>query len=234
MKTKLAFKAVLLAAMMFCSVFPRLQTRAAGNEVLPVFSDFVAAVTNGQPDVIRGIYVQGEFAFKVVQQPVDQPGLVVAQEGVVTQFEAASLNNVIGLLAHNNLAGAYFSDLRVGQEIRIVYGDSRIEYFQVSSIARVKAEQPENPYGTFLDWKSNTRYNAEDIFNIFYKGSYHLTLQTCILRDGIASWGRLFVTALPLSILAPASLEKPERMGFQKKAELPLSWENSINSYPFH
>jgi hypothetical protein len=35
------------------------------------------------------------------------------------------------------------------------------------------------------------------MFKRVYFGDRHLTFQTCIAKDGEASWGRLFVIAVP-------------------------------------
>jgi hypothetical protein len=178
---------------------PRMPVSAAGLGTLPTFADFVRLVTDGQPDIVRGVYVPGVMAFPVLQQTAGDPAMVISQDGVITQFGAAATNHVIGLLAHNNLAGAVFSNLKIGQEIRIIYGDGRVEHFIVATISSFKANDPENPYSTFSDWKSDITYSAQDIFKMFYMGERHVTFQTCILKDGVPSWGRLFVMAVPVS-----------------------------------
>jgi hypothetical protein len=35
------------------------------------------------------------------------------------------------------------------------------------------------------------------MFDRAYLGDHHLTLQTCIAAEGISSWGRLFIIAVP-------------------------------------
>jgi hypothetical protein len=197
MKNIKLIKALIGIFLLLCLTVPSNPANAANGSTLPSFTEFVGQVFNGQPDVIRGVYVAGVLALQVVQQPVNDPGKVIAEQGVATQFRAASENKNIGLLAHNNLAGAVFSKLKVGQEVGIIYGNGRVDYFIVNHLASYQALQPDSQTGDFVDQESNLTYSAGQIFNMFYTGAEHVTFQTCILKDGIASWGRLFVTAIP-------------------------------------
>ena len=98
--------------------------------------------------MIQGVYVPGTLALRVMQQPAAEPESVPAMDGVATQFSPAVQSRVIGLLAHNDLAGASFSSLRIGQEVRIVYGDGRVEYYQVKwykDCSKGVHVQPKNP-----------------------------------------------------------------------------------------
>ena len=202
MRTKFAFKPfVLFIIFSFNLIIPVRPARAAPEPVLPTFSDFVVAVTNGQAGVIRGVYVPGVLAYRVVQQPVDKPVYVSPIQDIVTQFGLAAQNNVIGLLAHNHLAGATFSSLFVGQEVRIVYGDGKVTYYMINQITRFQALQPESIYSNFLDLSSNITYTYQEIFAMFYQNSGQVVFQTCIMADGEASWGRLFVTATPAFLI---------------------------------
>ena len=199
MKTKNSFKAIVLVVLLVGLLVPFLPVSAAEKVQLPAFTDFVTSVTNGQATIVRGVYVPGVMAYRVVTQSSDNPGYVSQAEGVVTQFGMAVQYKVIGLLAHNYLAGASFSNLSVGQEIRIIFGDGRVVYYTVNRVARFQALQPISGYSNFVDLSSNVTYTAQDIFTKFYQGGDHVTFQTCILRDGNSSWGRLFVTAVPSS-----------------------------------
>ena len=51
---------------------------------------------------------------------------------------------------------------------------------------------------------------------MFYDGDAHVTFQTCILQDGNSSWGRLFVTAIPVS---PIYLRGFQALTLQTKRE---------------
>ena len=145
---------------------------------LSAYSDFVLAVIDGQAKVVRGVYVPGTLALRVMQQPVGDPGSVLPLDGVATQFRVAAQNHVIGLLAHNNLAGAFYSNLRIGQEVRIVYGDGRVEYYEGNRLACLQALQPGSQNENYVDLRSNVTVSAQDIFAIFYEGNAHVTFQT--------------------------------------------------------
>jgi hypothetical protein len=104
----------------------------------------------------------------------------------------------VGLLAHNYLAGQYFTQLKIGQIIRVVYGDGKIENFIVTEIARYQAISPNSPYSDFTNLATGERSNVESVFKKAYAGPHHLTLQTCIAKDNELSWGRLFIIAEPM------------------------------------
>jgi hypothetical protein len=199
MKNNHLHKTLLVFALLICLVIPSLSASAAEGAVLPIFSSFVVAVSDGQAKVVRGVYVPGTLALRVMQQPADDPELVFRADGVATQFRMAASNHVIGLLAHNNLAGASFSGLKIGQEVRIIYGDGRVDYYTVDRLARFRVLQHGSQAEDYLDLSSNISYTAQAIFTMFYAGAAHVTFQTCIFQDGSFSWGRLFVTALPVS-----------------------------------
>jgi hypothetical protein len=203
MKNNRLLKILVVFSVLICQVVPWSSTSAADNAILPSFTDFVASVTNGQAGVVRGVYVPGVLALRVLQQPAGDPASVLQLDGVATQFSVAAQFHVTGLLAHNNLAGITFSRLRIGQEVRLVYGDSRVEYYMVNRLARFQALQPDIRDGHYLDLKSNITFTTQDIFSEFYNGNVHVTFQTCILQDGNSSWGRLFVTAIPILTMNP-------------------------------
>jgi len=60
-----------------------------------------------------------------------------------------------------------------------------------------QALQPNSPWSSFRGLNDNTTLNAEQMFKRVYAGDRHLTFQTCIQAEGILSWGRLFVVAVP-------------------------------------
>lgn len=163
---------------------------------LPSFNSFVESVSNGKPG-IRGVYIPEVMAFSVIQQPKDQPGFVSAIPGVVTQFEMASSMGTIGLLAHNFLAGSYFDDTKLGDLISVVHGTGEVEQYKITSILEYQALEPNNVRTAFLDLKGQNQISADELFKMVYSGKPHLTLQTCIAKGQILSWGRLFVIAEP-------------------------------------
>jgi hypothetical protein len=165
---------------------------------LPNLNTFIETVTDGNASVLRGVYVPDVMALSVVQQPVGYPGYVSTEESVATQFGIATEVGNIGLLAHNTHAGSFFSNIKPGDRIILVYGDGHIESFMANSIQRYQALNPLSPYSEFKNLETQTTFTAEQLFNNVYRGEYHLTLQTCIENNGNSSWGRLFIMATPV------------------------------------
>jgi len=163
----------------------------------PEFADFRRLVQNGEANVLRGVYVEDVLALPVVQQPADEPYYVSNHEGETTQFSMPARYGNIGLLAHNTLSGKFFSQLVTGQEVRLVYGDGRVEYFVVKDILRFQALEPENVSSSFRNLDRQETLSAGEVFQRAYVGKRHLVFQTCIQANGNASWGRLFVVAEP-------------------------------------
>jgi hypothetical protein len=174
-------------------------TQAIGNNdgTLPSFADFSRAVQNGDANVLRGVYVPEVLALPVVQQPVDRPYYVSSHNGEATQFAMVSQYGNIGLLAHNTLSGKLFPRLSIGLQVRLVYGDGRVEEFVVASVLRFSASEPESVSSSFHNLDRNETLSAGEMFSRAYVGERHLVFQTCIAANGNASWGRLFIVALP-------------------------------------
>lgn len=172
---------------------------------IPTLPAFSQTVQNGQKNTIRGIYVDEVLALPVVQQPQSNPGFVSSKDNIVTQFRMASKYGNIGLLAHNHLAGRFFSYLTIGQEIELVYGDGRVETFIVTEVLAYQALSPNSPYSSFKNLENGTTLNATQMFKRVYFGDRHVTLQTCIKANGQASWGRLFIIAYPKEDIASSS-----------------------------
>ena len=164
---------------------------------LPNFSEFSQLVQNGEADVLRGVYVANTLALPVIQQPSGNPGYVSNYEGQLTQFSMASQFGNLGLLAHNHLAGKSFSQLAVGQEVRLVYGNGNVEYFVITEILGYQALQPTSVQSAFRDLATDETITAEQLFKRVYTGDRHVTFQTCIEQNGNLSWGRLFIVATP-------------------------------------
>jgi len=184
----------------FISLFYRpINTQALSNAAsLPTFSEFSKSIQNGDAKALRGVYVADVFALPIVHQPVNNPAFVSTNEDVITQFGMPSQYGNVGFLAHNHLSGKFFTDLRVGQEVRLVYGDGKIEVFVISEVLHYQALQPTSPYSSFRNIdKEEPTLTAEQMFKRAYFGDRHVTFQTCINAYGNASWGRLFVIAMP-------------------------------------
>lgn len=178
----------------------------------PSLPEFIQSVRDGTPGVLRGVYIQGVMAYAVVQQPMGNPGYVAITEDTVTQFSIASEVGNIGLLAHNYLAGANFSNVTTGNIITLVYGDGITQSFIVESVHQYQALSPLSPYSDFKNLQTGDVLNVEQLFTQVYRGDFHLTLQTCIEKDGDLSWGRLFIVAVPLHM---DHLDSPADTGTQ-------------------
>jgi hypothetical protein len=174
-------------------------TQAIGYtaHVLPSFANFSQSLQNGETNVLRGVYVRNVLALPVVQQPTNDPYYVSNLNGEVTQFSIASQYGNIGLLAHNHLSGRFFSDLAIGQEVRLLYGDGKVEYFVITEILSFQALEPESITSSFRSLNGTEVLSSGDMFNRAYVGEQRVVFQTCIEVNGNPSWGRLFVIAVP-------------------------------------
>jgi len=168
-----------------------------GGSSLPDFVEFLKTVQNNDANTLRGVYVPEILAFPVIQQPAGNAGYVSPIDGEITQFRMAAQSGNVGLLAHNNLSGRFFSQLAIGQEVRLVYGNGKVEYFVITQILEYQALQPTSQYSAFRDLSNDEQLTAEQVFSKVYTGSRHVTFQTCIAGPGSPSWGRLFVIAIP-------------------------------------
>lgn len=180
---------------------PAAQAEAAQLEAAPAvaaFSSFVSSVTNGNSAQVTGIYVDGVMAYGVVGQG-GSAAFVSEQPNVVTQFGLASQYGSQGFLAHNYLAGGAFTNIGIGQTITLVYGDGSTREFQVTGTQRYQALSPDSTQSNFVDLGSGEQISASTLFHKVYNNKNSLVLQTCIEQDGISTWGRLFITAVPLS-----------------------------------
>jgi hypothetical protein len=192
------FSSILLCILFCAFAFPvQAYAKDAPNQI-PDLNTFVQTVKDGKASTLRGVYVSNLMALSIVQQPTGYPGFVSTAESVATQFSIAKEVGNVGLLAHNTHAGSFFSKIKQGDQIILVYGDGHTEGFSVSKIQRYQALNPLSPYSKFKDQETQITYTAEELFNNVYRGKYHLTLQTCIENNGNSSWGRLFIVATPI------------------------------------
>lgn len=194
----IAFTALTIMVSLFA--FPAQAYALDDPASIPNLSTFIDTVKDGDPNTLRGIYVEGVLAFAVQQQPMGNPGFVSDASDVVTQFSIASEVGNIGLLAHNHLAGVEFPLIQLGDTIILVYGDGSTQGFIVDDIQQFQALSPLSPYSNFRDLETEATLTAEQLFNQVYRGDFHLTLQTCIENEGSLSWGRLFILAHPAGI----------------------------------
>ncbi len=207
MRTKSLFTRVpffiLLITTLFVLVPP---AQAGGEDSSSTLEAFIAAVQNGQPETLRGVYVPNVMAYPVVQQPQENSAFVSEQAGTVTEFNMARRLGNVGLLAHNTLAGNSFFKIQPGAPIILAYGAGRTETFIVEKILSYQ----KLPYGMYQNLETREVVGIDSLFETVYGGEYHLTLQTCVSAEGNNDWGRLFIIARPLVPAANAAKENNE------------------------
>jgi len=196
---KFACLAGILIALMAPAAPPLVPATGAGPITLE------SATVSSAGHVPARISDRGVFNFEVVQQPSDNPGFVSSKEDRVTQFRLASKYGSKGFLAHNNLAGASFFDVSVGDVITLSYTDGSADTYQVVEIRHLQALSPNSPWSKFLDLDdNNTSLTAVQLFYQTYGVKGTLVMQTCIANGSLLSWGRLFVIAVPYTIVPNA------------------------------
>ena len=171
----------------------------ASAEALDRAQTFIDSVSNENANQITGLYSDEHFAFPAVGQPSGSPGYVSNNNNEVTRFGMAGEYGSRGFLAHNYLAGATFFELSVGEVFTLVYGDGSTQDVRIESIQQYQALSPNSPYSSFIDLATGEQLSATSLFNKIYNSENYVVLQTCIEKDGLSTWGRLFVVAVPLS-----------------------------------
>jgi hypothetical protein len=161
-------------------------------------ANFIGTMSSGKGSQVMGIFVQDVMAYSVTAQN-GNAAFVSPTPEVVTQFELAAEYGSTAFLAHNYLAGASFFELSQGQIITLVYGDGSTDDFQIQSIRRFQALSPDSTQSSFRDLESDEQFSASNLFYLMYNSDNSVVLQTCIANEGISTWGRLFVIAVPLS-----------------------------------
>jgi hypothetical protein len=194
------------------AVFPvsPVYAESLGNQSshLPTLSEFSSTVENSNSNQVTGVYVKDVMAVPVLQQPSGQAGYVSTKADTVTQFAAATKYGTIGLLAHNYLAGAYFSQLSQGKLVTLVYGNGQERNFRITAVKQYRAFSPNNPYSQFMALdQPGVTLSSSDLFHQTYGLGNVLILQTCISKDNEPSWGRLFIIAEPVQILPVRQLD---------------------------
>ncbi len=164
--------------------------------------EFVRSVENGDSSQVVGVYVPNVLALPVGQQPQGNAGFVTREAGKATQFGMASQYGTIGILAHNDLAGAEFSGIQLDEYAIVVYGDGRLDYYYISEIQKYQALSPTSTFSDFVNLNgTNERLSASQLFNRIYGPGKRLVFQTCIDAHGDPSWGRMFIVAEPATNL---------------------------------
>jgi hypothetical protein len=162
------------------------------------FDQFLHQVFNGDGKTITGVYVEGIFSLRVIQQPQDDVAYVSNEFGTATQFQSPAFYGVVGLLAHNYLSGRHFLNLTPGLEIRLVYGDGAYRRYRVVGFADFERLTRFDVRSDFRDLHTQAILTSREMFDRFYRGENFLTLQTCLEGEGISNWGIRMVSAMPI------------------------------------
>ena len=165
------------------------------------FFQFVKNVTSNQRgNHYVGLIAPRHFNLPISQQPSGRPDFVSNEPEVVTEFSLTKQYGSTGLLAHNHLAGAHFSELKINDIIVMVTGNKEYQLYKVVEIMSYQALSPNSPYSNFVDLSDSSRIlSAVDLFYEVYTDKDSLVIQTCIAQGNEPSWGRLFVKAYPVS-----------------------------------
>ena len=167
----------------------------------PELDAFIASVRNGVANRLSGVYVPGQFALPVIQQPAGDGNFVDGNDGTTTEYARSAAFNVVGLLAHNTLSsGKAFFKLKPGQEVVLVYGNGRQARFRIERVENYQALGPNDPYSDFIDLNGpgGQLVRNEELFQRIYTHPGQLVFQTCFEANGDPSWGRMFVIANPV------------------------------------
>lgn len=180
------------------STGPSMTATLNGTNTSTTLKDFVQSVSNGQRDEVTGIFVPGVLAMPVGQQPKGNAGYVTREPEKVTQFGMAAQYGTVGILAHNDLAGAEFSDVKKSQYAIVVYGDGQLDYYVINEIQKYQALSPASTFSDFVNLDNNREtLSASEVFSRIYGPGDRLVFQTCIAANGDPSWGRMFIIAKP-------------------------------------
>ena len=138
-------------------------------------------------------------SFGITSQNGD-PMAVTTDPGQVTLYETAYDAGVIGLLAHNYLAGESFYQLDPGE--RLYLGR---QAYQVREIIQYQVITPYE----FLDLATGELLTGEEAIQAVYldrPGA--LVLQTCLERYGDPDWGLTFWVAYKTTSRQPSQMPK--------------------------
>ena len=162
------------------------------------FQNFIDEVINGDGQAVVGIYIPGILALPVEQQPDGNDIYVTRDPEQATQFRIAAQYGTVGILAHNHLAGAQFSEIQLNQYAAVVYGDGHFGCYRVQEIQKYQALSPNSAFSDFINLdRQEKELSSGELFDRVYSPGGRLVLQTCITAAGDPSWGRMFIIAVP-------------------------------------
>jgi len=196
-KTKLSILSILLILLIG---FLPVSVSASGNPAIDSQGlNYNLTLGDSQKIVPNALYLNDSTTLQIVQQPSGNGTFVTSFPNYVTEYRTASDFGTIGLLAHNYLAGQYFFQISTGQELELVYSNTKTQKFVVTEIKRYQALSPNSPSSDFIDLTTGDYLTALQLFNEVYRNQTgHLVLQTCIYADQNPNWGRLFIIAEPV------------------------------------
>jgi hypothetical protein len=176
------------------------QVLPQSTDTLPSLDQFVRSVKNGQRNAVVGVYVPGVLALPVGQQPKGNAGFVTREPHQATQFGLAGQFGTVGILAHNDLAGAEFPKIKLDQYAIVIYGDGHEDYYLIDDVQKYQALTPTSTFSDFINLDgSNEHLNATQLFSRVYGVGGRLVFQTCVEAHGDPSWGRLFLIGKPVN-----------------------------------
>jgi hypothetical protein len=115
---------------------------------------------------------------------------------------AYQVYGTMGMLAHEDLAGAAFTELQAGDIITLTYpafdkrtGLNKVRRLVVTDVLRYRASAPLSEWSGFVDMKTGIGIGSEDLGRVVYNSGHALVLQTCFNQ----SQGRLFIIANAIS-----------------------------------
>ncbi len=172
-----------------------------GGPAAPALSldRFAASLSNGKPNQVAGLFVENLLAYPVGSQPAGNAAYVTSKPNEVTKFGLAANYGSQAFLAHNYLAGAAFFELSVGQTVTLVQGDGSTHEYRIESIRRFQALSPDSTQSRFVDLDNGKELSAASLFAQVYNSNNPVVLQTCIENNGISTWGRMFIIAVPVN-----------------------------------
>ena len=150
------------------------------------------------PSGVSSIYLEGIKFLRIERQPQGRYNHVSARDNVLTNFQMAERYGVMGLIAHNYLAGRYFSQLKVDDHVYLMDGKGGSRKYRVDQILKFRAVRPRDPRSWFEDLQDNEMYTAAEVFRRIYMGNHQVVLQTCIAQGDLQEWGRLFLVCKPV------------------------------------
>lgn len=150
--------------------------------------DYADGLFIGESRIV-GVWSQDNFEFPTEVQPTGNPLFVTRDPEEVSIFQRPidSETQVIGLLAHNTLAGKDFKNIKIGETVYVIRGDGMVAEY---TITKIKTYQKLKE--GLVDLASGNKLTQQEVYDRMYGGEHHIVLQTCLTRGGNTSWGLVF------------------------------------------